>query len=672
MKNLHLQYHAININHHSAEELHESFHINVGEEGELFIAVGFTNIVNEVGCKNTLYTIVQTIQNTLFSDTSKDLYERFEEGIKELNIYLQDKDFTEIGRTHIAIGLLENDSMYITKTGGAEIYLLRSGICTNVTANFDNVMYSEDEDNQLSSIASGEEGLPEYFTNIATGALEEKDIILISSTRFTKFIGEQEVLALFGKNNIEIGFINMEHKLKENPSADIAVLGFIYTGGDAKTMHESSTSTTYAEDGSMYVPSREANKIDIKKIFTSIAQGKVNWDSIKTRAKDFYEQQKLYVMNPKYRVKLIILGIVLLLILLVVNISTAIGGKQNAEQTAALQQKFAEAQKEYQLGATSNIKGDREAARTHLDTAKKLTLELKEGKKSTADMNALLDKIEKEEDEANKLTRIGEANSFIDLNGKVENDDPKGLAYFDEKVYAYSSTSLYGPFVNNTTNANSKYAVEDNNLIKDVAYFGDIRGLLIKLTPDKVAEFVNNDFKYSDTTSTTWKSGDTIATFGNNLYLLSENQVWRYTRNKNTYRGPSPWLQKTDPILKDAVSFSIDGSIYVLLKTGEIKKYFQGKPVTDFVIQDMPKDLLQGVDDRSQILTTADATHVYVLNHGTGKIIVLTKVKGNVSQVAFDKQFGFDQVEIIHIVLSADEKTLLALGNNKKIYKIDL
>lgn len=671
MKNLHLQYHAININHHSTEELHESFHINVGEEGELFIAVGFTNIVNEVSCKNTLYAIVQTLQNALFSDTAKDLYERFEEGIKDLNIYLQEKDFTEIGRPHISIGLLEEDAMYITRTGGAEIYLLRNNVCTNVTGNFDSAEY-EDEEQQLSTIASGEEGAPEYFTNIATGALEEKDIILLSSTRFTRFIGEQEVLSLFGKSNIEIGFINMEHKLKENPEADIAVMGFLYTSGEVKSTHESATSSTYAEDGSMYVPSTEKNKIDVKKIFTSIAEGKVTWSSIKIKWNEFVEQQKLYITNPKYRVKLIILGIVLLLIILVINISTAIGGKQNAEQTAALQQKFAEAQKEYQLGATSNIKGDREAARTHLDAAKKLTLELKEGKKSTADMNALLDKIEKEEDEANKLTRVAEASSFIDLNGKIDNDDPKGLAYFDEKVYTYSSTSIYGPFVNNTTNANSKYPVEDNNLIKDVAYFGDIRGLLIKLTPDKVAEFVNNDFKYSDTTSTTWKAGDNIATFGNNLYILSENQVWRYTRNKNTYRGPSPWLQKADSVLKDAVSFAIDGSIYVLLKTGEVKKYFQGKPVTDFVIQDIPEGLLQGVDDRSQLITTSDATHVYILNHGTGKIIVLTKVKGNVSQVAFDRQFGFDQVEIIHIALSPDEKTLLALGNNKKIYKIDL
>lgn len=670
MKNQHLQYNSLAISHHPKEELHESFHINIGEEGELFLTIGFTNIVDEVQCKNTLYSIVQTLQGALFSDTDKDLYERFEEGIKELNSFLSDKNFVEIGRPHVAIGLLDEDVMYITKTGGGEIYLLRNGICTNVTAHF-NENSESDEYDILESISSTEDSEHEFFTNIATGELESKDIILLASTRFTKYIAEQEVLALFGKSNIEIGFINLEHKLKENPSADITVMGFLFSNGEVSSTHTTGSSSEYIdENGSK--PRKNEDGIDLKEVFSKLFRGQYSFQNIKESSRDFYEQQKLYVTNPKYRTKLITLGIVVLLIILLINVSSAINGKQSASEIANLQQKFTEAQKEYQLGVTNNIKGDREEARKHLDAAKKLTLELKDQKKSTADMNALLDKIEKAEDDANKLTRIAESNSFIDLNNKIGSDEPKGIAYFDEKVYTYSSTSIYGPFVSNTTNSNSKYPIEDNNLIKDVTYFDDIRGLLIKLAPDKVAEFINNDFKYTDTTSTTWKSGDSIATYRNNLYLLSENQLWRYTRNKNVYRGPSPWLQKADPALKDAVSFDIDGNIYALLKTGKLKKYFQGKPVDNFMIQDLPEGLLDGADERSKVITKTTWNHIYILNHATGKIVVLTKVKGNNNQVAFDRQFGFDQVEIVHIALSPDEKTLLALGNNKKIYKIDL
>lgn len=671
MRNQHLQYNSISINHHPAEELHESFHINVGEEGELFLTVGFTNIVDEVQCKNTLYTVVQTLQGALFSESNTPLYERFEDGVKQLNHYLSDKNFIEIGRLHVAAGLLEGTVMYITKTGGGEIYLLRGKVCTNVTANFNDYPTTDEETNSLSSITEGVEGY-EYFTNIATGDLENKDILLLSSVRFTKYIGEQEVLALFGKSNMEIGFINMEHKLKENPHADITVMGFIYSDGEVQTTHIVGNQSDYEEDSQMYVPQARKEAIDLKEIFKKLFKGEYSLLHIRGFFTEFIEQQKLYLTNPKYRTKIITLGIVLLLIILLINVSAAINGKQSAEEIAQLQQKFTEAQKEYQLGVTNNIKGDRQTARTHLENAKKLTLDLKDQKKSTADMNTLLDKIEKAEDEANKLTRVSDESIFIDLNSSIGSEAVKGLAYFDEKVYVYSSTNIYGPFVNNTTNANSKYPVEDNNLIKDVAYFDDLRGLIIKLAPDKVAEFINNDFKYTDTTSTTWKPGDNIATFGSNLYFLSENQIWRYTRNKSVYRGPSPWLQKADPVLKDAVSFDIDGSIYALLKTGTLRKYFQGKPVENFSIQDLPEGILDGADDRSKVSTRTTWSHIYLLNHATGKIVVLNKIKGNTTQVSFERQYGFDHTEIIHMAISADEKTLLALGNNKKIYKIDL
>lgn len=661
MRNVHTEFHAINVAH-NPESIHETFHVSLHENAELYVSVGFSEVRDEALCKNTMYSMVQSLQNSMYSDTHADLYDRFEEAIKILNNYLHKRNLEEMGRLALAVGLLEGTSMHITKTGLAEIYLIRKNTYTNVTAHFDETLDFEDaEEGEIGGQAIGEVeeqyGERDFFNNIASGDLMHNDIILISSNRLTKYLEEKELLSYFGKGNLEVGCINLEHKLKSEPDPDISLIAFkVQVDGVVEEV------LTEEESNPMYTPSPSPKE-------------PFSWkdlpQNLQLQSQKFLDFHKKALENPDHRKKYITLGALLVLIILVVSITTSLSNSQNDQFKVELKQKYTEAKNELATAKNNNIKGDREGARASLESAKRLTLELKDQNIAAADINALLDEITKEEDIANKVVRVENDKMFIDVANQIQNDAAKGIIHYDGKLFVFSSTALYGPFINADTNANKKVTPNANDLILDAAYFDDIRGIILKLTPDKVAEFVEGSLKYTDTTAVTWKAGNHIDTYGSNLYVLGDDQIWRYTKNKDAYRGPSPWLQKSEPELKNAVSFALDGAIYTLMNNGTIKKYFRNKLVDGFSLVDVPAEALSGVDDMSHIMTRQDWKRVYVLNHALSKVVALTKVPGK-DQLAFEKQFTFPNSEIIHIAISQDETTIYALSKDLKIYKVDI
>lgn len=640
------RFHTLDVAH-ALDHIHETFHISIAEHTDLFMSVAFSQVLDEAIARNTMYSLVQTIQEVMLSGT-KEVHQRFEEAIRKGNIYLEGRSIQEMGKLHVAIGLLQGEEMHITKTGAAEMYLIRHGQCTNVTANFDEPLYDEEGNPTGSTVEELLDTVPEneYFNNIATGALATGDILLISTQRLTRYLDEHELSSFFGKSNLEVGFLNLEHRLKDDPDADLAVLGLKMQEIDQPKI----APTVAAQDASgepRQVPADIVGKIRHRAL---LVKGGLN--------------------DPKQRKKVYTFGAVILGVILLLSIASALGNNQDAEFKLEVKQQYAQAKNELTLAKNSNIKGDREEARTHLDESRRIIGELQAKNVASADVSALLAEVEQEADVANKVTRVSADQPFIDATGQFGGETLKGMVMMDSNIYVYSSSSIFGPFVNSTTTANKKYTIETNDLILDLTPFNDIRGFLLKLTPDKIAEFSNNAYKFVDSTGITWKSGNFIDTFGSNVYILGDDQIWRYTRNKDTYRGPSPWLQKAEPALKDALSFAVDGSLYVLLSDGNITKYFRNKPV-DLQVIDAPEEVLLGVDAQSQILTESDWNHVYVFNHAHNKVASLVKVQGK-DQLAFDKQIVFEGAEVVTVTISADESTLFGLTKEGKILRVEL
>lgn len=604
----------------TSNSIHETFHVVISDMVELFVAVSFAGLRDEAMAKNIMYTIIQSLQDTLISSTDKAIYERFEEGVKTLNSYLSHKHLEDVGMLSAAIGLLHEHKMHITKTGLAEIYLLRKDSCTNITENF-----------------NGEEETNEYFENIATGELETNDHVLISTDRLTSYLTEEELCQYFQSSLGNSSFMNLERFLKDAPEAHIGFIGF--------TVHE------IASD-------QEQTKLPIKAT------------SLPDLGKFIVKKHKQYMSDPRMRSKYYTLGALIVLILLVISITSSLSGNQNAQLKEEFATQFNTAKNELALAKNMNIKGDREGAREHLLTAKQITTSIKSQNVAIADVDDLMKEIEAQEDVANKVTRVDTSAPFITLSDSLQGDTAKGIISTPNGLMAYSSTGIYGPFINQETNASTGKKIETQDLIVNAIYFDDTKGLALKLSPDKIAEFVGGSFLFLDSSTTTWKPGNLIDDFGNNIYVLGEQQIWKYTKNRDTYRGPEGWLKKVDPDLANAVSFAIDGSIYTLQNTGEIKLYFKNQ-LADLELVDLPQDALSSVNEESKILTQPGYKRVYVLNHETSTIISFVKVSGK-NQLAFEKQFYFPQTDIADFDVSSNEEDLYVLSKDGMIYKSTL
>ncbi len=603
-------------------EIHQTFHVVINDTVELYVAIGISAVRDEAMSKNIMYTIIQSLQDYLISSMDKAIYERFEDGIKTLNGYLAHKNMEDIGNISVAIGLLHEHKLHITKTGLAEIYLLRKGTSTNITEGF-----TEEQDST------------EYFENIATGELESNDHILITTRRMSSYLGEAELGKYFQEQLGNASFMNLERFLSDLPDAAIGFIGF--------QVHDFSSSTESTS-------------------FTK----KLQSGSLQDTIVSLLHQQKKHLRDPRTRSKYYTLGALLVLILLVISITASLSGSQSAEVNAEFTTQFNNAKNELALAKNNNIKGDREGAREHLLTAKQVVTSFRDQGVAIADVDDLLKEIEAQEDIANKVERIDTSVPFITLATSLGSDTAKGLIATPNGLMVYSSTGVYGPFINQETQASSGKKIESQDLIVSAGYFDDTKGLMLKLTPDKIAEFIGGAFLFQDSSGTTWKSGSQIDDFGNNIYILGTEQIWRYTRSRDDYKGPTGWLKKVEPTLASAISFAVDGSVYTLHTTGEIKRFFKNQSVPLEAV-DLPEGSLTSLNEESKIYTEPDFKRLYVLNHETSTIISFVKLSAQ-NQIVFEKQYYFPDIDIADFTVSRTEDELFVLSKDSNITKIGL
>lgn len=660
-------YNAVTISHNQ-DHLHETFHVSIDSHVDLFLSIGFSNILDEALCRNTIYSVVQLMQQEFFAAKGGMIFETMERALKEVNSYLAKRNLHEIGLIHAAVALKIGKTLHITKTGLGEVYLVRRKMVTNVTADFDET-YIDDGKNEPTVEDMMRSGQKDFFSNIASGELEEGDIVLVSSFRLSRFIDENLLSAFFSKGGLDVGILNVEHRLKEDADSDIAIIGFKLQEADINPQKKAPVIKEPhgqpMHEGSSNRPQSILERYHAKEKASAYAE------KAKKFGNDVFSKNLTMFQDSNSRRKVFGFAFVVIIVLLIFSIVSNLSGGQGGALKKEFETQFVQARNELSLAKNENIKGDTLKAGEHLDAAKKIAEDLKSKNIATADVATLLEDIAREDDSTNKITRVKPTDTFIDLAGKLSGEVPKGVVELREKLYLYTASSIYGPFISNATDAGQKFKLDTNDLILDVIPFDDVNGLLIKLTPDRVAEFINNAFSFSDTTGVAWKSGAKIGTFRSNVYVLGNDQIWRYTKNRNSYRGPDPWLKSNDTTLANAVAFGIDGSMFALMKDGKIVNYFRGKKSTTFNVMDAPKAFSESYDERSQIITRPDWNKVYVFAHGQKKLGVFTKVPAK-DAISFDKQFDFGDMDIIGVTISENQSMLYAIGSDLKVYRVGL
>lgn len=154
-----------------------------------------------------------------------------------------------------------------------------------------------------------------------------------------------------------------------------------------------------------------------------------------------------------------------------------------------------------------------------------------------------------------------------------------------------------------------------------------------------------------------------FSTFLSNLYLLDSehSKIVKFVPTANSYVRRSYLAPDIRPNLAKAVSLTIDGAIYILFSDGKILKYLQGAPV-DFRITGLDVSF----SAPSTIFTSAELEHVYVLDTGGGRVVVLDKTG------SYKEQYLWEGIkDVADMVISESERKILLLSESK-IYEIAL
>jgi len=148
---------------------------------------------------------------------------------------------------------------------------------------------------------------------------------------------------------------------------------------------------------------------------------------------------------------------------------------------------------------------------------------------------------------------------------------------------------------------------------------------------------------------------DGLALYNQKLYILDtdNNQIFKHLPAESGYSRGTPWI-KDGTGVKNAVSFAIDGSIYLAFKNGEIAKLDNGKK-TGFSYSVDP-----ALASPTKIWTSPESSYIYILEQAGKRLVVLDK-EGKLKVQYVSEQFN----DLKDFVVLEKEKEIYLLSANQ-------
>ena len=145
------------------------------------------------------------------------------------------------------------------------------------------------------------------------------------------------------------------------------------------------------------------------------------------------------------------------------------------------------------------------------------------------------------------------------------------------------------------------------------------------------------------------------------IYEIDGTKINKYTKGANGVLSSTVWVTDTD--LENAVSLTIDESIYVLFAAGNVKRYTSGN-IDEFELTGLDVPLSKA----SRILTVPEVENIFVLDAGNKRVVTFDKDGKFISQY-MDTDDKWNDLK--DITVSADATTLYVL-NGSKVFEVAL
>lgn len=617
--------------------------------------------------------------------------ERLDSALKELNGLLKGVLVSGVVHdVHMLISILDHTgTLHVSHAGRAEAYLIRRGSASQITE------YTAGKPTPA-------------FVHIASGMLEDGDIILLSTQRLLRTFTPAQLARLTADRDSAIEHIGRALEAEQEHAALACIVAKRLVDNEQEeeiTLSPSRSGAVHPVDrrsrmqrdslmARLRVPSVEGFTVPsfekVTEIFSSIMNMLRPSGASSVRKSDMnmtarflaFRQHVLTVWQGfvtdlshperKKRAHLLLLASALAMLVLVWATVHLVTTSQRSKTKAELEAIVAEIGKEIQLAENRSITGDTDGANVNLRHARESAIQLRDNDSGMfrGEANTLLERIRVKEDELNNIFRLSPRS--IPLTGNNPDILARGLIGLGNSEFVvFDKQNAYRVLLKSVEPASK---ISDELLVVDGVNFERFQSQIFLMNGNSVIEYTGGQpvtMKTDDPRG--WMSGVAIDAYLRYLYLLSpeNNQIYKYERLGNRYSTPVEY--NVNGVLTGALDMAIDGAVYVLKEDAtarSIMKLFRGES-QNFVIRSLPDEALKTV---SKIYKVADR-NLYLLDSVNRRVLVVSD-GGATGEATYIRQFVLESSdglndELQDIYVDADEAQMFILAD-KHIYIIDL
>ncbi|MDH5597368.1 MAG: hypothetical protein OEY44_04630 [Candidatus Peregrinibacteria bacterium] len=566
--------------------------------------------------RSTMQSIIDTLDEVFFDHLEVDVYERFENALKEVNLtyktLLEKRGQASVGVISAIIAVFSGNELHLTQTKEAEAYLIRKS--------------------RLSLISEGLSSKSnDLFVNIASGELLPEDKIVFATSRLLRMTTQTKLIQMCSEGVTE-ALDAIREMVLANSDLSIGVTCI-----------------------STRLPYRNAINLGRGNAWLSKLQKMLN------KAVSFVEGKTRGKKFPVDKNNILIaLGAVILLLIL--SVSFLLNGQHDSQLREEYRARIEAMNQDLHVANTKGYANDKETANAILEKVEEEARVILDSEYFRAEALALLEKVQATRDSINNTTRLTEYTPFVDLSNKKENVEALGLVNLDDNFFVFEYNSLFEVILDQVLDPK---LIDESEIVINGVAMEDQDVLVFRTQAGRFIEYDEGQFSFVSTDDEVWQNGVDFASYGKYLYLLSpeKNQIYKYPRLRGKYGNATEY--NLDAELTGGISIAIDGTIYVLKEGGDIVKIFKGEQQS-FAIESLASDL----SEATKIHTLPEHENMYVLDPVNRKVVVLRKEVGPGARYA--SQVFFEELEgVIDLYVDKKEDSLYLLTKTQ-IIKIAL
>jgi len=568
--------------------------------------------------RGTAQSILETLEAVFFDHLELEAYERFEAALKETNLIinnLREKRGKGFGKINAILAAFTGQELHLTQSGDAEAYMIRSGKIVTLSEG-------------LSSRST------DPFVNIASGELHGDDKLIFATGRLLRLATNSQLIQTFGD-----GVTEAVEALRELALGNEELnLGAVCI--HAKMLQKPEAAAPTPSENPFFKKAKEV--LDTAMSFVMEKTG--------NRMSQFSKRN-------------ILIALALIVVVLAGSVSLLMASQRKNAIRDEYRTKIDRLYQDVQMANTKGYANDKVGANAILEKIDTDARAILDANYFRPEALALLDKVQEVRDSINHTDRLKDLAPYVDLKAKKPDAKAIGLVSLSDNLYAFGYNTVFEVILDQAMDPRT---IDDTEIVIHAAAMEDQKVIAFLTQSGRVMEFDKGQFRFANTEDAKWKGGVDIAAYGKNIYILNpdNNQIYKYSRLGTKYSAATEY--NSDATLKDAISLTIEGDIYVLKKGGQITRIYKSK-VQPFKIEDLAVELT----DATRIFTSPELDNLYLLDAKNKRVVILTKP----DSYGTSKYFGqvvFDRLNDVQDFYVEKGEKKLYLMTSQEIYRTDI